>query len=136
VDEYIKDEIFRLLNERWHFHRFYFLRQAGLSCDEISEIYDYHPNTIRSYAKRGEREAEHEGTLHYFLSERTRKWLLARGVDTTQRTAHIEAAWIVNHLQACPRSYFGGQKQIGNGLGRITRDEILNAIDLLRRVTK
>jgi predicted DNA-binding protein YlxM (UPF0122 family) len=129
----IKDEILRLLDERWRFHRFYYLRQRGMSFAEIAEIFECHPSTVRNYSKRGEREAEHFGTLYYHLSTRTRKLLLDRSIDTTRREAEIEAAWIVNHPEACPRSYHGGQKPIGKGLGRVTRDEILNAIDLLRR---
>lgn len=123
-----------MLDERWRFHRFYFLRQNGLSCIEIGKIFKYHPNTIRQYAKRGEREDEHIGTLYYFLSERARKWLLSRDVDTTRRGAHLDAAWLVNHPDVSLRSH-GGHTPISKGLGSITRNEILNAIDFFLRVT-
>lgn len=120
-DWFLKIEVFRVLDPRWIRHRCFILRETGYTWVEIAHALDMHESTIRNYYREGEREAEHDGTLNYFLSERARKWLLSKGIDPTATDAALAAQG------AIALAY--GQRR--SGLGLATRNEILTAIELL-----
>lgn len=110
-----------MLNPRWHYYRSVLLRESGHSWEEIGEVMDRHFTTVQKYHKAGVRELELEGTLHFFLTDRTRKTLQKLGILTTGRCAADEAMVVV-------RIYFEKQKKLP-GVGRGTIIEILDAIE-------
>lgn len=124
----LKHEILRMLHHRWTRHRAYLLRESGYTWVEIAVVLNLHETTVRKYYQEGEKEAEFQGTLHYFLSVRSRKWLISQGIDPKAADAPSLAEKLVR------RPLRRVRRMPGYGAGRITRDEILDAVDLIRVV--
>jgi hypothetical protein len=121
----IKDEIFRMLDPRWHFYGIVRMRQAGFAWGQIAKSFKYHQSTVKTYFKRGKSMLELEDTLHFHLSTRASNLLFSMGIDPKEPMADVAASEYV-------RSYNNVVVKYGGfGIGRITRDEILNAIDEL-----
>src|SRR5689334_15705850 len=116
----LKTELFRMLDQRWMFHRSFFLHERGAGWNSIALVLNRHVSTVKNYYRSGREENKHYGTLHYLLSSRSRNKLKELGVDATQPDAPDRALRLIDTMYG--RS---------TGLGRLTRDEILNAIDLL-----
>ncbi len=119
-----KDEIFRMLDPRWHWYRAVLLREKKRTWVEIAVSMDRHESTVKEYAKRGARETEHAGTLHFYLSKRARRCLVTAGLDPTLIGAEVK-------IESWMRIYGRNARQSEFGIGPVTRNEILNAIDTL-----
>jgi hypothetical protein len=96
------------------------LRECGYSWEEIGKALNRHPSTIQNYFRHAERELVYRDTIHFFLSEKTRKLLQKFGVDTMAFSGTELAA-------EAARSYFA--KKPIPGIGRATATEILNAVE-------
>lgn len=118
----VKAETLRMLDPRWHWYRAVLLRETGFTWLEIAEALDRHFTTVQKYYKYGVKELEVEGTLHFYLSDRTRKLLQHYEVGTCSSCAPQQALPVA-------RSYFENKRL--KGVGRGTALEILNAIDCL-----
>lgn len=97
------------------------LRECGYSWEEIGKALGRHPSTIQNYFRAAARELEYRDTIHFFLCEKTRKFLQKHGVDTMAFNGE-ELALVV------ARSYFAG-KPVLKGVGRVVATEILEAIE-------
>lgn len=117
-----KAEVFRLTHPRWHLYRAVHLRDMGYTWPQIAEALNRHWTTVKKYYKTGRKELEFEDTLHFWLSERTRKLMQNYGFDTVGLCAVDDALLVV-------RSYFEKKKVKGVGHGTVL--ELLEAIDNL-----
>jgi predicted translin family RNA/ssDNA-binding protein len=119
-DGFYKAESLRILNPFWMQLRSHELRECGYSWEEIGKALNRHPSTIQNYFRHAERELVYQDTIHFFLSEKTRKALQKLGVDTMSFSGTDLAA-------EAARSYFA--KKPIKGIGRATANEILDAIE-------
>lgn len=119
-DGFYKAESLRILNPFWMQLRSHELRECGYSWKEIGEALNRHPSTIQNYFRAAERELVYQDTIHFFLSEKTRKLLQKLDVDTMSFSG-AEMAGLA------ARSYYDGGAV--RGIGPLTANEILNAIE-------
>lgn len=96
------------------------LRESGYSWEEIAQALKRHPSTIQNYYRAAVRELVYRDTIHFFLSEKTRKYLQKLGVDTMSFSGADMALQV-----AC--SYFKGKPV--PGIGPVTAKEILDAVE-------
>jgi hypothetical protein len=99
------------------------LRECGYSWEEIGKAINRHPSTVQNYFRAAARELEYRDTIHFYLSEKTRKKLQKAGVDTMAFSGEALALEVA-------RSYFAG-KSLVPGIGRVMAIEILDAIEEL-----
>jgi hypothetical protein len=96
------------------------LRDLGSSWKEIGEALNRHPDTTKAYYRYWSAELVYEDTIHFFLSEKTRKLLQKMEVDTMSHSGAVQAKLIAS-------SYFEGHRW--KGVGPATVKEILDAIE-------
>lgn len=92
-----------------------------LSWAEIAEALHRHVDTVKNYYKVGTAELVYKDTIHFFLTEKTRKLLQKHGVDTMSFSGAEMAA-------LAARSYFERKSHV-IGIGPVTAKEILDAIE-------
>lgn len=119
--DYYKAECFRLLSDFWMQLRSHELRECGYSWEEIGKAINRHPSTVQNYYRAAVRELEYRDTIHFFLSEKTRKLLQKHGVDTMSFSG-AELA------ELAARSYFERKSHV-IGVGPMIAKEILDAIE-------
>jgi hypothetical protein len=91
-----------------------------LSWKEIAEDLGRHVDTVKNYYKIGTAELVYEDTIHFFLTEQTRRALQKLGVDTMSFSGTQLA-------DEAARSYFANKPL--KGIGPARAKEILDAIE-------
>lgn len=119
-DGFYKAESLRLLSPYWMHARTVLLRDLGTSWQEIGKALTRHPDTVKNYYRVWSAELVYEDTIHFFLSEKTRRLLWKLHVDTMSFSGAAMA-------EMAARSYYDGKPV--PGVGPATAREILDAIE-------